>query len=174
MTIHVAAAPGCASRFQTNVSGTVDSQADGTYVEINTGLMDFAGEEDQIAAIVAHELAHNILRHRARLDAVGIHRGLLGQFGRNARRIRQTEEEADVLSVYLLDRAGYSPQAIVTFWERYDRSHILGFLAAPTHPSPKARIAMVEREVARIAQMKASGRVPRPAFMEGPALPTLR
>ncbi|MCW3848509.1 M48 family metallopeptidase [Sphingomonas sp. LB-2] len=174
LTIHAPAPEGCPSRFQTKVSGTIDSLADGIYVEITTGAMDFAGEEDQIAAIVAHELAHNILHHRERLNAVGIRRGLLGQFGRNARRIRQTEEEADILSVYLLDRAGYSPQAIVKFWEHYDRAHILGFLAAPTHPSPKARIAMVERETARIVAMKAAGETPRPLFMMGATLPALR
>ena len=137
-------------------------------------MIDFAADEAQLAAVIAHELAHNILRHRARLDAVGIHRGILGQFGRNARLIRQTEVEADQLSVYLMDRAGYDPQAIITFWERYDRTHPFGFLNAPTHPGPENRIAMVRTEIARIAAMKAQGRSPRPAFMEGPALPELR
>ena len=174
LTLHVAATPGCASRYQTNVSSTVDSQADGTYVEINTGLIDFAGAEDQIAAIVAHELAHNILRHRARLDAKGIRRGLLGQVGRSARLVRQTEEEADRLSVYLLDRAGYDPHAIIAFWDHYRRSHILGFLRAPTHMSETGRMAMVQAEIARLAAMKAAGESPRPAFMAGAALPELR
>jgi Zn-dependent protease with chaperone function len=165
---------GCPSRFQTNASAALASKADGTYVEINTGIFDFAADEAEVAAIVAHEMAHNILRHRARLDAVGIRRGMLGQFGRNARLIRQTEVEADRLSVYLMDRAGYPPEAIIAFWDRYDRTHPLGFLNATTHPKPKSRIAAVHAERARIAEMKAAGRSPRPLFMEGPTLPELR
>lgn len=165
---------GCASRFQIKASSAIDSHADGTYVEINTGLVDFARDEDQIAAIVAHELAHNILRHRARLDAKGIRRGLLGQFGRSARMVRQTEEEADRLAVYLLDRAGYSPRAIVAFWERFDRTHSSGFLSAQTHRTPRDRIVIAEQEIARIASEKAAGRTPRPAFMSGTSLPELR
>jgi len=174
LTLHVPAVMGCPSRFQTDVSWSLNSKADGTYVEISTGMIDFAGDEAQIAAVIAHELAHNILHHRARLDAVGIRRGILGQVGRNARLIRQTEIEADILSVYLMDRAGYDPRAIVTFWERYDRTHPLGFLNAPTHPGPESRIAMVRAEIVRIADIKARGGVLRPAFMEGAALPELR
>lgn len=165
---------GCASRFQTHASAAIDSRADGIYVELNTGVIDFAANEAQVAAIVAHELAHNILRHRARLDAAGIRRGMLGQFGRNARLIRQTEIEADRLAVYLMDRAGYPADAIIAFWERYDRTHPLGFLNAPTHPKPKARIEIVREETARIAEMKAAGKSPRPAFMESETLPELR
>jgi hypothetical protein len=173
-TAEFSLALGCSSRFQTNVSATVDSQADGTYVEINTGLIEFAGSEDELAAIVAHELAHNILRHRVRLNAKAIQRGLLGQFGRSARLVRQTEEEADRLSVYLLDRAGYPPEAIIAFWEHYRRSHVLGFLRAPTHMSETGRIATVTAEIARLAAMKAAGASPRPAFMMGSDLPDLQ
>lgn len=174
ITLNVLAPSGCPSRFQTDVSAALDSKADGIYVELTTGIIDFAGDDAQIAAVIAHEMAHNILRHRERLNAVGIRRGLLGQFGRNARLVRQTEVEADRLSVYLMERAGYSPEAIVSFWERYDRTHPLGFLNAPTHPKPKSRVATVHAETARIAAMKSEGRSPRPAFMEGPSLPALR
>lgn len=165
---------GCPSRFQTRASTALDSRADGTYVELTTALIDFAYDEAQVAAIVAHEMAHNILRHRARLDAKGVRRGLLGAVGRSARMVRQTEEEADRLAVHLLDRAGYPPRAIITFWQRYDRSHRTGILATQTHRTPRERIATSEEEIARIAAEKAASRSPRPAFMTGTALPELR
>jgi len=173
LTIQAATTPGCRGFFQVKVSTTIDSRADGTFVEINSGLIDFAGTEEQVAAIVAHELAHNILNHRARLNEVHIRRGVLGQFGRSARLVRQTEEEADRLSVYLLDRAGYAPEAIISFWQHYRSAHILSFLRAHTHPSESDRILLVSQEIARIVQMKAAGLVPRPAFMTGPSLPKL-
>lgn len=165
---------GCVSRFQIRTSGTIDAKADGTYVEITTGAIDYAGEEDQIAVLVAHEMAHNILRHRVRLDDKRVRRGLLGSFGRSARLMRQTEDEADTLSLYLLDRAGYDPRAMIAFWQRYDRSHLFGFLNAPTHRKPKGRIARAEVEIARITAEKAAGRLPQPEFMHSGPLPELR
>jgi hypothetical protein len=174
LTLRIPAPSGCASHFQTVVSTSIGSRADGTYVEISTGMMTFAGSEEQIAAVIAHEMAHNILRHRERLDAMGIRRGMLGQFGRSARLVRQTEIEADRLSVYLMDRAGYDPRAIVTFWERHRKANPLGFLDAPTHPDPGDRIEIVNGEIARIAAMKAAGQSPRPEFMAGNSLPELR
>lgn len=174
LDLRVSVRRGCPSRFQTRASDALDSRANGTDVEVTTGLIDFAGDEAQIAAVVAHELAHNILRHRARLDAKGVRRGLLGAVGRSARMIRQTEEEADRLAVYLLDRAGYPPRAIMTFWQRYGRSHRTGILSAQTHRTPRERIETTEAEIARIAAEKAAGRSPRPAFMSGTALPELR
>ena len=74
-------------------------------------------------------------RHRVRLDAgAACARGFLGNFGRNARRIRETEVEADRLSVYLMERAGYDPEAAVRFWSRFGRRG-LNFLGSPTHPN---------------------------------------
>ena len=40
---------------------------------------------------------------------------------RNARAIRQTEAEADRLSVYLLARAGYAPGKAMDYWRRFQR-----------------------------------------------------
>jgi beta-barrel assembly-enhancing protease len=173
LTLHLALASGCPSRFITRLTGTISSGADGTYVEINSGMIGFVQTEGQLAAIVAHELAHNILRHRERLDAAGIDRGLLGGIGKSARIVRRAEEEADRLSVYLMDRAGYDPQEAVTFWQRYRKTHPLTMTDAK-HMGSTDRIALLKGEIARLATMKAAGRSPRPAFMEGGELPSLR
>ncbi len=64
--------------------------------------------DEEIAVVVAHELAHNILHHRARLDAAGVSRGLVAEFGRNA---RLTREQAMHLATYALKQnadGGYS------------------------------------------------------------------
>lgn len=166
LTVTAALRDGCPTRFQTKVSNTIDAQADGRYVEVNTGLIAFAGSDDELAAIMAHELAHNILHHRARLDAAGVPRGILGQFGKNARLIRETEAEADRLGVYLMDRAAYPPQAAIAFWARFGAEHGLGIFAAPTHLSEGKRIDLIQAEIARIAAMRAAGVEPRPAFLE--------
>src|SRR3546814_7590243 len=62
-----------------------------------------------VAAPIAHELAHNILRQRERLEAKGVNYGLLSGIGRNVGYFRQTELEADILSVSLPANAHYDP-----------------------------------------------------------------
>lgn len=142
--------PACASRFQVKVDGKLNAGADGKTVEITTGFMAKAANDDEIAALLAHELAHNILKHRERLDAAGVKRGLLGKFGKNAARIRETEIEADRLSIRLLAAAGYRVEAAPAFWRRFGPRHNYGIFADATHLGWKRRVALLEAEIAAL------------------------
>jgi hypothetical protein len=161
MSFTLRAVRGCASRFQLIPSRQLNALADGRYVQITTAIGDYVADDGELAAVLAHELAHNILRHRARLDAAGVQRGLLGNFGRNARLIRETESEADRLSIYLLDRAGYDPEAAVRFWERFGRRG-LNFIGSPTHGNWRTRVAQFQAEITRVRSARAVGAVPVP------------
>lgn len=164
MTIALPAERGCATRFQLIPSRRLNALADGRYVQVTTAIGDYVVDDQELAAVLAHELAHNVLRHRARLDAAGISRGLLGNFGRNARLIRETEAEADRLSIYLLDRAGYDPEAAVRFWERFGR-HGLNFIGSPTHGNWRTRVAMLRAEIDNVRRARAAGQIPMPSFL---------
>ena len=170
ITLSIQAEPGCASRFQLIAGRSINARADGRYVQVTTAIAAFAADEQELAAVLAHEFAHNVLRHRIRLDAAGIRRGFLGNFGRNARLIRETEVEADRLGVYLLDRAGYDPQAAVRFWSRLGR-HGFNIFGSPTHGSWRRRIALIETEIAAIRRARAAGTVPQPGFVQLPLPP---
>lgn len=165
LTLTVSGEQGCPSRFQVVPSRDLNARADGRYVQVTTAIAEYVQDEQELAAVLAHEFAHNVLRHKERLDRAGVARGFFGNFGRNARAIRETEAEADRLSVYLLDRAGYDPSAAVRFWSRFGRRG-LNFLGSPTHPNWRARIALFEAEIARIREARAAGRVPIPAFLD--------
>lgn len=141
---------GCVSDFQVLPDRTVNASADGRLVTVTSALADYAADDDQLAAVIAHEMAHNILSHRARLDAQKVDRGFFGKFGRNAERIRETEIEADRLSVVLLAGANYPPEAAIAFWQRFDRDHGHGIFADATHLNGTQRIRLIE---AAIAQM---------------------
>lgn len=138
IALSIRAEQGCASRFQLIAGRGINARADGRYVQVTTAIAAFAADEPELAAVLAHEFAHNILRHRIRLDEAGIRRGFLGNFGRNARLIRETEAEADRLGVYLLDRAGYDPQAAVRFWSRLGRRG-LNIFGSPTTAAGAAK-----------------------------------
>jgi hypothetical protein len=156
LTLEVHAAPACPAAYEVVTDNSLDSDADGARVQISSRMVALAATDDDLAAVLAHELAHNVLRHRARLDALHVSRGLLGQFGRNAILIRQTEGEADRLGIYLLARAGFSLDAAMDFWGRL-RSTVWTFGDA-THPGWKDRISLMQAEVDRI---KATGKTGR-------------
>lgn len=166
MTIRVAADLGCASRFYLSPSDRPDARADGRYVLLSAGMVAFTRDDDELAASVAHELAHNILRHRARLNAAGVERGLLGRFGRSGRLFRQTELEADRLAVHLMARAGYDPEAAIRLATRQSRGDARLF--AGTHPDWPARLAAMRAEIAVIAAARTRGEVAAAPLPRGP------
>lgn len=160
--------PGCASDFRVEANEKPGAVADGRLVLVNQGLVDFSPDDAELAAAIAHELAHNILRHRARLDAAGVDRGLAKQFGRNARMFKQTEIEADRLSVWLLAGAGYDPAAAARFWSRFGQRKGRPLFQASTHPSWRDRVAALEAEASAIAAARMLGRPLHPPLIDAP------
>lgn len=158
----------CATRFQIESSGVRDAWADGTGVAITSALTELTQSDDALAAIAAHEMAHNMLDHAARLRAVGVKRGLLTQLGvgKSDRQIRMTEEEADRLSVWLLANAGYDRERALSFWQLWGRD--AAWLTAPTHYRMSSRVAMMREEWAAVdaAPRDAAGHVAPPLLIQ--------
>ena len=138
---------GCRVEFEVLATRKLGASSDGRVVQVGAPLFARFGDE-QIAVVVAHELAHAVLRHRARLEAAGVKWGLLAQFGRNARLFRTTEEEADVLGAFLLRNAGWDPQAAVRFWREEGSKIDGGMFHSRTHPSSKQRAAIIAQALA--------------------------
>lgn len=144
--------PICASRFWVDAKTALDAGADGEGVRVTAGLMEFLGDDHELAAAVAHELAHSILGHRQRLAAKP-----------GVKSTRATEIEADRLSVWLMANAGYDPAAAVRFAERYGRKTGLGIFSAGTHPRWKNRVSIMQAEIDLIATTaKQDGLLPPP------------
>lgn len=143
----------------------------GGRVGVNTGLFKVVQNDDQLAAVLGHEIAHNQYNHaQQRSTRTGLAQLGLGLgariFGRNdpelANRIaryggaaaqvgvllpfsRQQELQADQLGVDYMVRAGFRPMEAVTLWRNFGTQRQTSapqFLS--THPSDATRIQQLE------------------------------
>ncbi|MEJ6594593.1 M48 family metallopeptidase [Parasphingorhabdus sp.] len=144
----------CLGQFQIRVSADRNATADGKLVSVSSRLSEYFLNDDEFAAVIAHELAHNLLKHRDKLDAQSVNRSFFGQLGKSAGQIKSAEIEADQLSVWLMANAGYDPQAAVRFWTRYGKEHGKGIFSASTHYRWKKRVELFEEEMAKMAKMQ--------------------
>jgi hypothetical protein len=134
----------CATRFELMGEGD-KAVADGKRVVIGIDFPAFAYDEAEFAALVAHELAHNVLGHDAWLDANG----------RSRKHVRRTEREADRLMPWLLANAGYDPAAAARFWRQWGKKHDAGLLMIRKHDGWDEREEFVAAEVPLIAGLMA-------------------
>ncbi len=137
----------------------------GGKVGVNTGLFKVAKNDAQLAAVLAHEVAHAIARHGAERmsqgllaqglsTAVGIGTGNAGyaQMAAQAATLgiilpysRTQEAEADHIGLFYMAEAGYDPREAVALWRNFES---LGGAGQPeflsTHPAPGSRIENLE------------------------------
>jgi predicted Zn-dependent protease len=123
----------------------------GGKVAVFTGLLKVVENDDQLAAVLGHEVAHALAHHAserlAQEEREG--RGLLAAL-RERRFERDQESEADHIGVFLMTFAGYDPRQAVAFWERMaelsrSRGNIPEILS--DHPSDERRIAQLKEWV---------------------------
>jgi beta-barrel assembly-enhancing protease len=159
MAMRIAGDRGCASQVQIVPGTALGGLADGRYVQLTGATIDFVADDADLAAIMAHELAHNFLRHRARLDAAGVSRGIFAGMGQGGAALRATEYEADRLSVWIMARAGYRLDGVVAFWTRWGKARgDFGILSDGTHPRWADRIARIAVAVAQAKAQIAAGK----------------
>jgi hypothetical protein len=166
-TLSLSGRPACESRFETAASDDEQAYADGEIVQVTAAMGTYTdASDDELAAVVAHELSHNILRHIPRTEAANTPRDYRRYLGRYARVSRKMEEEADRLSVWLLAAAGYSPQAPVSFWGRFGPGHDTAHPFGRTHDRWQDRVAALNDEIALMNQAKASDPRARPSVLD--------
>ncbi len=131
--------PACAGRFEL-LTNSKRASADGQRVLIGTDFPGMAYADEEFAAAVAHEFAHNLLGHRAMLDA-------------QPRQIttRASEREADRMMPWLLANAGYDPSAALRFMQRWGPKHGGGIFRARSHDGWDERADNIVAELPLIA-----------------------
>jgi hypothetical protein len=154
--------------------------------------------DDELAAVMGHEIAHALVSHpRERMSvAIGVGLGVTAaalltardsddfnrnwQIGATAAALaitlpnsREAESEADQIGIELAARAGYDPEAAVTLWQKMakeDSRAPMEFLS--THPAAETRIERLQALVSQVEPLylaaKARGPVAAPNFLSVP------
>ncbi|MDX9977064.1 MAG: M48 family metallopeptidase [Candidatus Cloacimonadales bacterium] len=158
------------SRKALNYDCTIVSDEDvnafaiaGGPIFINTGLLDFTKSEDELAFIICHEIAHNERKHCVKSIQYSVIANqvdpLFGSIVGIAYSIYNKpfnmshEYEADEYGVYLMQKAGYSKNGAISFFERmielekkYQKEGVIGvndFI--PSHPNAQQRIDAIKK-----------------------------
>ncbi|WP_367455949.1 M48 family metallopeptidase [Snodgrassella alvi] len=129
--------------------------------------------DDEIAAIIGHEMTHALQEHSkkaagqqiltsvaleigssalqsktgASANNVGIYKDVLNQFGLTLPFSRHQESLADAGGLKLMAQAGYDPHAAITVWEKMNKvmGNNRGTSLLSTHPSNDARINALKK-----------------------------
>ena len=128
-------------------------------LEQNSTLTKLKLSDDELAAIIGHEISHALLEHgreRASRDLVA--NIIISKINGNGQAIayyasqlglalpfnRSQESEADLLGLKIAAKAGYNPKAAITLWQKFGQidknsnNKLLGMLS--THPLPEKRM----------------------------------
>ena len=182
-----AAAPGAKYPYQVRVVNASDINAfslPGGYMYVDRGLIEAAHSESELAAVLAHEMAHVALRHGTHQASkaymtqagIGILGGLLGRggnpsqvfqvlggLGLNALFLkfsRDDEYQADMVGAQIMARAAYDPRAMADFFQglrtrqKSDPGRLQQFFS--DHPGASDREARIRQEAQRIGAVTAS------------------
>ena len=174
-----AAAPGAKYPYSFTVANYRDINAfslPGGPVWINRGVLHAAGNESQVAGVLAHEIAHIAQRHAAdQMTKAIVAKWSLGMLGAMLGNVggagtaqvagaavadgvflkfsRDDEQEADRVGLQIMTRAGWDARGMIELFEvlrreaNRDPSAVDVFMSS--HPSPQNRIAQLTAATAR-------------------------
>ena len=143
---------------------------------VNRGMIEAAASEGEVAGVMAHELAHVLLRHgtanatKAQGFQIGALAGAIAgavigggwgevisqgsQFGLGTwlmKYSREYERQADIIGVQIMARAGYDPRDLAHMFETIQRQ---GGSGGPewlsSHPNPGNRTQYINQEASQL------------------------
>jgi hypothetical protein len=139
--------PGCASGVEVATSHEINAWADGQRVVVSEGIVARCATDGDLALVIGHELAHNILHHGRGLAAAGSPGRRLRLTGSGTAAMRETEEEADRLGIWMASGAAYDLSDAHSFLTALLDADAFG-RDAGTHPAPVRRLRLLRSEIA--------------------------
>ncbi len=158
----------------------VNAQADGETVALTEGIIRFVADDEELALVIGHEIAHNAMGHidkrRTNQAAGAVAGGVLdvlaalagvntgGAFAESGMRMgggafsQEFEAEADYVGLYLLARAGFRYEKTPVLWRRMAAAGPDAISYGTTHPTTPERFLALEKTVAEIDGKVGAGR----------------
>ena len=164
----------CAFNIELGNSDNVNSYADGRRVLITRGMMQFAQTDEELAYVIAKEMAHNALGHASQQRMIATVGGVIDNLLRmqpdsvalagtsGIRPYPQAlDTEADTVALYMLARAGYNIDNAWPFWRRLSEQYPVtvhnGYTAL--HPAVAQRLENIS-QVVQVIKQKQDNHVP--------------
>ena len=151
----------------------------GNKIGVHTGLIKLVDNQDQLAAVIGHEVGHVLAKHSnermsqetavnssvALVSAVSAPTSTLGQLAITSLGIgaqygvilpfsRTHESEADIIGLDLMAKAGFDPRQSITLWQKMDQAskgqQPTEFMS--THPSHNTRITELSEHMPNAIQ----------------------
>jgi hypothetical protein len=153
-------------RVRLKQTGKINAYAKFTGIQFTSGMVHFVEDDDELAVIMGHEIAHLVSKHLPKNISMaalcGLVGGLTGPFAPLATQAlyapysRGNEREADYIGLYYAHIAGYNIESGVKLWRRFaleiPRSRSKSFLRS--HPASPERILRVKKVVELIKSNK--------------------
>jgi hypothetical protein len=178
-TIVVTPVTACAYDVVVEDSTEVNAYADGSKIHINRPILKLAENDEELALVIAHELAHNgqhhiqAKMHNARivgvggfiLDAAAAAGGVNtnGAFTKAGMQIGmahaapQFEAEADYVGMYYMARAGYRTEGVEDFWRKMAVEAPQSIFIKTDHPASPDRFLAIASASKEIEAKRAAG-----------------
>lgn len=140
-------------------SGTVNAYAKFSGIQFTSGMVHFVENDDELAIIMGHELAHLTAKHLPKNISMAALCGMLGVLtgpfaplttqALYAPYMRGNEREADYIGLIYAHNANYDIEKGVTLWKRFalerPKSRSKSYLRS--HPASPERILRVKKVV---------------------------
>lgn len=158
LSLRVEPLPACGYEVQLTPSDELNARADGRRLFISTALANFAQTDDELALILGHELAHNVLGHRRWDETGGEGRSVVDRDcdPRLCSTVND-EQQADRTGLFLMARAGYDPSVAAPFWRRFGASNWRVRYPQLAHASAGTRASRLQEVQREIERLVASG-----------------
>lgn len=176
-------APACRSRLKMARAGAVNAFADGHEVVVLSGMVRFLEDDDHLATVIGHEIAHNIRGHlskQAENEQTGAAIGSVLDLLTGARELKDHwagvggrafsqgfETEADYVGLYLTAQAGFDIAKAPSLWRRMAVANPITIGHASTHPTTPSRFVTLEAAVKEIEAKREAGLPLRPEKRKG-------
>lgn len=168
-------------------SDDINAYADGQSIFITTGILRFVADDDELAVVIGHELAHDAMHHieaktkntligallGAVVDVAAATQGVSTDFARQGAELgsmvfsQDFEREADYVGLYILALANRPLNDAPNIWRRLGTAHPGSIKFATSHPTTAERFVRLDKWRDEIDRKVAMGLPLRPEMKNG-------